>query len=121
MAKITMGFGAALIVIGVIGYLAGGMSSVTGLIPAFFGLALAGLGWWAGRGNEKTAMHIAAVVGGVGALAPLSRIIPGLAGGGELGLAFWINVVMFLVCGAFVALCVKSFVDARKGRTAMAK
>lgn len=121
MAKTTMGFGAALIAIGMIGYLAGGMSSVTGLIPAFFGLALLGLGWWATRGKEKTAMHIAAVVGAVGALAPLSRIVPALAGGGELGLAFWTNVLMFVVCGAFVALCVKSFVDARKARAALAK
>jgi hypothetical protein len=116
-----MGFGAALIAIGLIGFLAGGASSVTGLIPAFFGVALLGLGWWATKGKEKTAMHIAAVVGAVGALAPLSRIVPGLAGGGELGLAFWTNVLMFVVCGAFVALCVKSFVDARKARAAMAK
>jgi hypothetical protein len=30
-------------------------------------------------------------------------------------------VLMFVVSGAFLALCVKSFVDARKARAAMAK
>lgn len=121
MAKTSMIFGAALIAIGMIGYLAGGASSVTGLIPAFFGVALLGLGWWATKGKEKTAMHIAAVVAALGAIAPLSRILPGLAGGGELGLAFWTNVIMFVVCGVFLALCIKSFMDARKARAAMAK
>jgi hypothetical protein len=124
MGKTAIGFGVALIAIGVIGWLAGGMSSITGLIPALFGVALAGLGWWAGRGNEKTAMHIAAVVGLIGLLAPLGRIFPALGSGGELGLAFWTNVLMFVACGAFFALCVKSFVDARKARqaqTGMAK
>jgi membrane protein implicated in regulation of membrane protease activity len=117
MGKTAIGFGVALIAIGVIGWLAGGMSSITGLIPALFGVVLAALGWWAGRGNEKTAMHIAAVVGLIGLLAPLGRIFPAL-GGGELGLAFWTNVLMFVVSGAFFALCVKSFVDARKARRA---
>jgi hypothetical protein len=121
MARTTTGFGIALIVVGLGGYLLGGASSFTALIPALFGLVLAGLGWWATRGSEKTAMHIASVVGLVGTLAPLSRIVPGLTAGGELGIAFWSNVAMFLVSGVFFALCVKSFVDARRARAATAK
>lgn len=121
MAKTAMGFGGALIAVGVLGWLLGGASSITGLIPAVFGLILLGLGWWGGRGKEKTAMHIAAVVALLGTLAPLSRILPGLTGGGELGIAFWSNVAMFLVSGTFLALCVKSFIDARRARAALAK
>lgn len=121
MAKTTIGFGIALIVLGVAGFVLGGGSSATALIPALFGVILAGLGWWAGRGNEKTAMHIASVVGLVGTLAPLARIVPALTSGGELGMAFWSNVVMFVVSGAFLALCIKSFIDARRARAATAK
>ncbi len=121
MSRTTIGFGVALIIAGLGGYLLGRASSFTALIPALFGLALVGLGWWAGRGSEKIAMHIAAVVGLIGTLAPLSRIIPGLASGGDLGVAFWSNVAMFVISGAFFALCVKSFVDARRTRAAAAK
>lgn len=121
MARVAIGFGAALIAIGVGSYVIGGASSFTALIPALFGLALVGLGWWGTRGSEKTAMHIAAVVGLVGALAPLSRLIPSLTAGGELGLAFWSNAAMFVVSGAFFALCLKSFVDVRRARAAAAK
>ncbi len=119
MARISIGIGAFLIVLGVIGYIAGGASSFTALIPALFGVALAGLGAWATKGSsaEKNAMHIATVVGLIGALAPLARVVPALTGGGELGLAFLTNLLMFIACGAFVALCVRSFVLARKART----
>ena len=121
MSRTAIGFGIALIVVGLGSYVAGEASSVTALIPAIFGLALVGLGWWGTRGNEKTAMHIAAVVGLVGTLAPLSRVIPSLTGGGELGLAFWSNAIMLVVSGAFFALCVKSFVDAQRARAQAAK
>jgi FtsH-binding integral membrane protein len=123
MGKTAIGFGVALIVIGVVGYAAGGASSFTGLIPAFFGIALAGLGAWANSGGkaEKNAMHIASVVALLGTLAPLSRIVPGLTSGGELGLAFWSNALMFVVCGVFLVLCIRSFIENRKARSAMAK
>lgn len=123
MGKTTMGVGAALIALGVIGYIAGGASSFTAMIPAVFGLALAGLGAWAARGGaaEKNAMHVAAVAGLLGFLAPLGRIIPSLTSGAELGLPFWTNLAMFAICGAFFALCVKSFVDARRARAATAR
>ncbi len=120
MSKVSIGFGVVLIALGVVGYLAGGASSITGLIPALFGVALVGLGAWGSRGNEKTPMHIAAVVGLIGFLAPLSRIVPGLAGGAEMSIALATNILMFVICGVFVALCVKSFVDARRARAASA-
>ncbi|MCS7061306.1 MAG: hypothetical protein RMN25_09065, partial [Anaerolineae bacterium] len=115
-----IGFGIALIVLGVVGYVGGGASSITGLIPAVFGLALVGLGAWGSRGNEKVPMHIATVVGLIGFLAPLSRIVPALGSGAELSFALATNIVMFVICGAFVALCIKSFVDARRARAASA-
>lgn len=118
MGKITIGFGVALIALGVLGYVAGGASSITGLIPAVFGVILSGLGFWAMRGSAKTAMHIASVVALIGVLAPLSRLVPSLASGSELSLAFWSNALMFALCGALLALYVRSFVLARRARAA---
>ncbi len=116
MGKQSVIFGAILVAIAAFTYVLSGASSATALIPALFGLPLIGLGVWAMRGNPKTPMHIAAVIGLIGALAPLSRVIPALAGGAELNLALASNVAMLVVCGAFFALCVKSFVDARRTR-----
>ena len=47
MAKITITFGVLLILLGVIGYLAPGIHSLTALIPAVFGLVLVVLGFLA--------------------------------------------------------------------------
>jgi hypothetical protein len=115
MGKTTIVFGLALIVLGIVSYLASGAVSITAMIPAFFGVPLTALGAWANTGEKakKTAMHIASVVGLIGTLAPLSRIAPALSRGGELGMAFWSNVGMFLICGVFLALCIRSFVRAR--------
>lgn len=123
MGKTTMGAGAVLIALGVIGYVSGGASSFTAMIPAVFGLILAGLGAWAARGGaaEKNALLVAAAVGLLGILAPLGRIIPSLTSGSELGLPFWTNMAMFAICSGFFALCVKSFVGARRARAAAAK
>lgn len=125
MAWPTLICGALLVLVGIVGY---GTSeaqppSPTALIPAGFGAALILCGALAFNAKyRKHAMHLAAVIGLLGALGgfmPLIRQMsrPGgnfdptkpSAVAGEL---------MILVCVVFVGMCVNSFIQARKARRA---
>ena len=85
MAKLTIIFGAILVVVGVAGYLFTGRQSVTALIPAFVGLPiliLGGVGLCPAR--EKLACMIAAILTlvGLGGCVPgLIKLVPLLQGG----------------------------------------
>lgn len=108
--------GALLIILGLLGYFAGGMVSVTALIPAFIGLPLL-LSSLIAKKKLKLGMHLAAVFGLLGFLAPLGRIIPTMAKGEfELGFATISMILMVLICGAFTVLCIQSFRAARRAR-----
>lgn len=113
-------FGLLLIGIGVGGYVGGDMASKTALIPAFFGLPILIASLIAFKEScLKHGMHVAAVFGVLGFLAPLGRVVPQvLKGKFELNLAGSCMVSMIVVSGVFVALCVKSFKDARRAREA---
>jgi len=117
MASTTILFGLLLIVLGFGGYFLTGTSSFTALIPAAFGLLLLVLGFIArAESARKHAMHAAAAValiGFLGALMSLLRTPMGL----RPGAAVFSQVAMVLLTGVFVALCVKSFIDARRART----
>ena len=106
-----------MIALGLIGYLPH-QESWTALIPALFGAVLLVLGAVGLRENaRKHAMHAAAGVGVVGFIGAAARLIPAaLSGEIKLPLAFAMQVAMAVVCGAFVGLCIKSFVDARRRR-----
>lgn len=115
-----------LIVIGATGYVAQDpeKASKTALIPAFFGGALAVCGLLAFKdGLRKHAMHAAAAIallGGIGAPYP---IIKRVANGSEINFAepaVLSAILTTLVCFAFVVLCVRSFIAARKARQANA-
>ena len=101
-----------------------GFTPGTWLIPAGFGVVLILLGLISriGAGARKHAMHVAALVGTIGALVSLSRGIPGLiqiARGDEVNmLAFGMVWGMAILCLTFVFACVQSFVAARKAREA---
>jgi hypothetical protein len=119
MANTTFWFGVALILLGVVG--AAGSGAPTALIPAAFGVALVVAGLVArNERRRRDAMHAAAAVGLAGCLAG----VPGLVGlfrwvaGGGMARpwAVVLQTALFLLCGAFVALCVRSFVDARRRR-----
>jgi hypothetical protein len=120
----TILFGWLLILLGAVGYLATGRSSITALIPAFLGVVLAVLGRvaWARPGARKTAMHIAvlfAVLGVVGAARGVPGMIRMLSGTEVARPAAVISqTIMALICLTFVALGVRSFVKARLDRTA---
>lgn len=122
LAGKTVAIGAALVVLGIAGYVAASGASPTALIPSVFGTALVILGWLAyDDRRRKTAMHIAAAVGLLGFLGSLRGLLrlPGLLTGAavERPLAVASQSIMAALTGVFVALCVKSFIDARRPRS----
>lgn len=122
MAKIAIGIGFALILLGLYGYF--GVPEIersrTALIPTIAGALLAICGVLAlDPTKRKQAMHAAAMIGVLGFLAPLGRLIPQtIKGTPPHGLALFSQVTMSLLCLIFVILCVRSFISARKARQA---
>jgi hypothetical protein len=119
MPKIAIAFGALLTALGLVFYFATGMVSVTALIPAFVGVPLLLLGVaarGAREGVRKHIMHAAAVLGLLGVVAPAIRLVRIGFGGAAPAVAE--QGLMALVCAVFVALCVSSFVEARRSRSA---
>ena len=122
MANTTIGFGVVLILIGLVSFVATGSSAYTALIPSAFGFVLVGLGILArNEAMRKHAMHGAAVVGLLGFLGSVSGIwqLVGMMGGEaiERPAAAIARSIMAIVCAAFVAMTVKSFIAARAART----
>ena len=115
MASTTIVFGILLTLLGVAGYTLT-QTSMTALIPAIFGLLLVVLGFLArSESIRKHAMHAAAAValiGCVGALIPLLRTPSGV----RPALAVFSQVAMVVLTALFVALCVRSFIAARRAR-----
>lgn len=117
-------FGRLLILLGIIGYgyivyAMPDKASLTALIPAIFGLVLMVLGHLsnAKENLRKHLMHVAVLVGLLGFLATASSFLklPALfAGTSERPVAVISQVVMSIICLLFVALSVKSFIDARR-------
>lgn len=123
MTGTTIAVGILLVALGAGSYLATGMQSPTALIPAAFGLALAGLGLVArNERRRKHAMHAAVLVGLLG----LGGSARGLGGAARFlsgesvarPAAVLAQSVMAVVLIVYVALCIKSFLDARRNRAA---
>ena len=122
MASTTIAFGVVLIVLGVAGYFGSGAVSVTALIPAIFGVVLAPLGVVArNEAMRKHAMHGAVLVGLLGFLGSARGLLrlPALMSGGEVArpAAVIAQSVMAILMLLFVALCVRSFINARVRRS----
>ncbi len=124
MAWPTLICGALLILVGIVGY---GASEVqppprTALIPAGFGAALILCGVLAFRANlRKHAMHLAAMIGLLGAVGGFMPIIRQVSKSGHFNPTKRSAIsgeLMILICVVFVALCVRSFIQARKARKA---
>lgn len=118
----TIMSGVLLILVGIFGYvfsIIDGSNAPTALIPAAFGLLLAALGLLA-RAKESLrmhVMHVAVLVGLVGFAIPAWRILSQISNI-KVSLAVLSQVAMSVICLVFVILCVKSFIDARRNRTA---
>lgn len=118
MPGTTRLFGLILIVLGVASYTMTGRTSMTAMIPAFFGVVLVACAFVA-RSSEaarKHAMHAAVAVGLLGALAALGRGIPAALAGDATRPAVLSQLVMGVLLLIYVGLGVQSFIAARKAR-----
>jgi hypothetical protein len=117
MASITRTFGLLLIVLGVGSYMFTGRTSMTALIPAFFGAALVVCALLARRESaRKHAMHAAVVIGLIGAIASLARGLPAAMDGGAGRPAVLAQLAMGALLLVYVAMGVQSFIAARRAR-----
>ena len=121
MPSTSIIFGVLLIIIGVAGYGYGLMNekaSVTALIPAFFGIVIAILGIAANASESmrKHLMHAAVVVGLLGFILPLGRVLSKISDF-TLSAAVISQLAMSAVCLVFVVLAVRSFIAARKSKS----
>lgn len=124
----TIMTGLVLILLGLLGYLnatpdAEGNKSPTAFIPSAIGALILLCGLIAFKDSlRKHAMHAAAVLGVLGFLGGFAPVIRQQAKGLPFDLsapAVYVGLLMSVVCFAFVALCIKSFMDARKARQAV--
>lgn len=122
MARNTIFFAALLIVLGVGAYLVTGMQSWTALIPAIAGALLLVCGLIGLDPNKrKHAMHAAvllAVLGFAGGAPGVIKLLKWAAGGVEPArpAAVWVQTLMSAVLLPYIVMCVKSFIDARRGK-----
>jgi hypothetical protein len=115
LANTTLGIAAALIAVGVAGYVITDRQSATALIPAALGLLLVVFGWLARTdAYRKHAMHAVAVVALLGLLGTFRGLIRLL--GGTTTPAAISQGLTALLTGVLLALCVRSFLDARRRR-----
>ena len=125
MAKITIAFGTALIVLGFAGFILTGSEHYTALIPALFGVLFEVCGVLALNPKLRMhAMHAAAMLGLLGFFGSVPGIIKSIkwaAGTApERPAAVIAQLIMALLCVGFVVLCVMSFIQARRNRQAAA-
>ena len=123
MAKVTLAFAVVFIALGLVGFIGTGSVHYTALIPAALGLLLGIFGALSlspDAGRRKLFMHINVTLGLLGFL------------GTAMGLIQWFQMlagavvknppateskaIMALLCLVYVALCVRSFIAARKAR-----
>lgn len=122
MPTIAIIFGLVLDILGVSSFLATGATHFTALIPSVFGtiIFLSGIVSLVRPEVRKHAMHVAALFGLLGTLGGLGMGLPKLgtvmAGTAERPVAVVMQISMGLIALIFLALCVKSFIDARRAK-----
>lgn len=118
MTGTTRLFGLILIVLGIASYVLTERTSITAMIPAFFGAAFLICAMIARRSDaaRRHAMHAAAAIGLIGALGALGRGIPGAINGDPMRPAVLSQLAMGVLLVIYVALGVRSFIAARKAR-----
>jgi hypothetical protein len=136
VANVSVVVGLLLTGVGLYGYFGTGTASPTALIPAGLGVPLVVLGLAAYKDRLRMhAMHAAVIVGLIGFLACVvvaAPSLPALVRDGKViktnregverdaTAAVVSQTVTAVLCGVFVALCVNSFVQARRARRANA-
>ena len=127
MGKLTMFFGVLLVALGVTAYLLTDSMHRSQLAPAVLGVVLFLCGVLANTENARKRMlwmHVAVTLGLLGFLASGALVVMEFvwAHGEPFGEPMTVESrgAMCLVCLIFVALCVRSFIAARRGRKATA-
>lgn len=129
MPRLALFTGIILVLLGFIfftlAYNEDGKASFTALIPSIIGILIAAGGVIAQHpARVKAGMHAAAGFALLGLLGSLRGAPkwPALLTGQEvtLPLAAWAMLLTFLICGVFVARCVKWFIDNRRAKAAQA-
>jgi O-antigen ligase len=114
MQKITLFIGTLLSITGVAGFLASGSTAKTALIPLFFGLPILLCGGLALKpSRRKAAMHgvaLLALLGFIGAAMRIPKLGPDSPAAQVMSI--W---TMTVLCFMLTGLCVRSFIEARKG------
>ncbi len=116
MAKLTMVFGVLLIAVGAGAYFAGGHGHA-----AMLGVVLLICGVLANTENPKQRMlwmHIAVTLGLIGFLFPGITGLMDLHKAGKNMTEVELRLVTSAICLVFTALCVRSFIAARRARVA---
>ena len=118
MAPLAIVFGLLLGILGAAFYYATDMVSVTALIPTFFGVIFIVLGFLALSVKwRRHAMHGAALFGLIGLIVPAFMAVREYGKGEEMnGKKVAELGLMAALCGVFLVLCIKSFIDARRRR-----
>jgi hypothetical protein len=123
MAKLTIGFGTLLILLGIVGYVATGSQHPTALIPSILGVFFIFFGVMANTENAKKRMlwmHISVTVALLGFLSmiPADIDVLRLSRGAyfRYPAAVEEKAVMSLLCLLYVLFCVRSFIAARRSR-----
>ncbi len=115
----TRTVGILLILVGVASYILTGRTSATALIPAFFGAAFVLLALLASRETWRPhAMHAAVALGLIGCLGSVARALPAVANGQLTRPAVLAQLLMGVILAVYVAMGVRSFIDARRRRAA---
>ena len=124
MAKLTIWFGVLLAAVSLGFWIVMGRTETAALHPAGVGLLLILCGALANTDNPKKRMlwmHIAVTFGLIGFLITGIRAAIELAKGTAMSvnpMGFEERVVVALICLVYVALCVRSFIAARRARKA---
>lgn len=124
MAKVTLLFAVLLIVLGLVSFFGTGSQHPTALIPTWFGLALGVFGFLAispVEARRKLFMHINVTIGLLGFLGAAWRAIQSYGHARSEGvapdaIALGAQVTMAGLLLIYIALCVRSFIDARRSR-----
>ncbi|HLR94470.1 MAG TPA: hypothetical protein VK053_08095 [Jiangellaceae bacterium] len=122
MTTLTVTIGGILTATGIIAYVVSGAASVTALIPSFVGILLLICALLA----RKPALHqhaihaalVVAVLGAAGSLMNVAQIGDLFAGTAERPSAIVVSIIMFVLLVYYIAMGVRSFVTARRNRTA---
>jgi len=120
--KLSINIGILLTLLGILSYIFTDFVSITALIPSFFGIVFAGLGFW-GKSSEsmrKHTMHgalLLALLGLGGSFSGLITLVSALSGTMPERMAAAVSQsIMAVLCIIFLIAGIKSFVDARKAR-----